>query len=94
MNDDGQIQFACRRDLGAKALSLTVARRIIIMIIQSGLANGNAFGVIRSLDKGIDIAGIFFIAGLMWMDTNAEPHIIMGFGNTAWLGSRCQFYTD
>ena len=94
MNDDGQIQFARRRDLGAKALSLTVARRIIIMIIQSGLANGNAFGVIRSLDKGIDIAGIFFIAGLMWMDTDAEPYIIMGFGYAAWLVSRCQLYTD
>ena len=65
MNDDGQIQFACRRDLGAKAFSLTVARRIIIMIIQSGLANGNAFGMIRSLDKSIDFTGIFFISYLV-----------------------------
>ena len=62
------------------------------MIIQSGLSNGYAFGMIRSLDKGIDIAGIFFIAGLMWMDTDAEPYIISA--RLCGLVSRCQLYTD
>ena len=51
MDDQRQTGFARRRDVAAKAALLRVARRVIVVVVEAGLADRHDFGMPRARDQ-------------------------------------------
>src|ERR1700726_3388441 len=51
MDDQRQPGFARRRDMAAKAALLRLARRVVVVIVEAGLADGHYLGMPRARDQ-------------------------------------------
>ena len=84
MDNDRQVEFARRRDLGTETFRLPVTRGIIIVIVEPRLANRNTPGMIGSTKERINIAGVDLVACFVRVNPCAEPDVVIRLGKRAW----------
>ena len=81
MHDNGQFHFTRHGDLRPKAGGLLIWSPIIIEIIEAGFANRHAFWVVSRGFDGIDITSINLVPGLMRVNADRTPHIVISLGD-------------
>ena len=94
MDDHWKVKLPRDRNLGPKTVSLKVPRRIIVVVVESGLANRNTFRVVGRRADGVRVTGLRLGSRVMRMDAGAEPDIVKCLGNAPWLIRRCQFHAN
>ena len=80
MNDKRQPALPGGRDMGAENPRGNVARGLIIMIIEPGFADADAFRVARQLDQAI-LRHFGFFMGVMRMCADRAKDFLIGFSD-------------
>src|ERR1700730_2523441 len=82
MNDNRQPALPGGRDMGAEYPRGDVARGLIVMIIEPGFANADAFRVARQPEQAI-LRHVGFFMRVMRMCPNRAKDVLIGFGDEA-----------
>ena len=85
MDHQRQPGFARRRDMSAKAALLRVARRVVVVIVEAGLADRHDFGVPRARDE-VARRHMQFLMGVMRMSADRAKHVGKALGDRQHLG--------
>ena len=84
MHDQRQAGLARRGDMGAEALLLLVARAVLVVEIEAGLADADDLGMARRLDQAVGRA-LPLLLGLVRMDADRAPDVVVALGDGAHL---------
>src|SRR5450759_4382274 len=82
MNDDWEPAFTGCRDMGAENPCGNVTRGFVVMIIEPGFANANAFWVAGQRNQTV-FRGLGFFMRVMRMRPNRAKHVFIGLGEPA-----------
>ena len=80
VDDDRQTGFSCRMNMSPETLPLALPVTVIIIIIQSGFADGNHPRMFRLLDQLAPVH-VGMGIGFMRMDPDARPHVPFPLGS-------------
>src|SRR5476649_2926650 len=80
MDDQRQAGLARRGDMDAEALGLFVARTVLVIEVEPGLADADHLGMARRLDQPFG-GTLPLLLGLVRMDTNRAPDIAVTLGD-------------
>ena len=84
MHDQRQAGLARRGDVGAEALGLLLARAVLVVEVEAGLADADDLGMARRLDQAVGRA-LPLLLRLVRMNAHRAPDIGMAFGDRAHL---------
>jgi hypothetical protein len=73
MNYHRQVALACKRQLRGERTPLLEPRRIIVMVVETALANSNGASVGVSAYR-LDVISLIETRGVMRMDSGREPY--------------------
>ncbi len=69
-------------DVGPEALGLLVARAVVVMEVEAGLADAHHLGMARRRDQPVGVA-LPLVLGLVRMDADRAPDIVVPLGDGA-----------
>ena len=84
VDDQRQAGLARRRDMGAEALGLLVARAVLVVEVEPGLADADDLGMARRLDQAVGRA-LPLLLRLVRMDADRAPDVVVALGDRAHL---------
>lgn len=87
MDDKRLAHFRRKRDLGRKGGALRIARRVVVMIVQAALSDGNR-GVSEQRMQAWNVARLIELRGVVRMDASGREYETWICGSH--IGSRCR----
>ena len=95
MDYQRQPGFTGGRDVGAEAVFLRLARRVVVVVVETGLAKRNDFGLARARDE-VGRADVEFLMGVVRMRADRAEHVrkrsVMA-SKSAWRATRVEIVT-
>ena len=85
MDHQRQPGFARRRDVIAKTALLRLARRVVVVVVEAGLADRHDFGMPRARDQ-IARGHMQFLVGIVRMGPDRAEHVREALGDRQHLG--------
>ena len=80
MDDERQAQLARRRDMGAEASLLQIARAVVVVIVEPGLADRHHLGMPRQAHDLVQ-RDVFLFVRMMRMGADRAEDSVMGLDN-------------
>ena len=76
VDDERQVEFVRQTDLLGEHRSLFGGRRLVVVVVESALANGDDAGVGEEFPQALDA-----LCRIVGMDAGCRPHAVMGPGD-------------